>query len=98
MLGSPINKILQEVEVNDAISPVNTPRIATNILKRVVEHRVNRGNSGKNLIKLGSNECTKVAHLCALYQTTLQTLTQLKLDILTGKKYFVLIILIYLYK
>lgn len=51
-----------------------------------MEHRSGRSGSAKCLIKLGSNECTKIALLCALYQTALGTLTQLRLDILTGRQ------------
>ncbi|KAK6625595.1 hypothetical protein RUM43_005894 [Polyplax serrata] len=87
VVGSPLNSILQTVEVSDGMSPVNTQSITASILKRVVEHRGNRSGGSKNTLKLGSNECTKIAHLCALYQTTLGTLTQLKLDILTGLCY-----------
>ncbi|EEB13316.1 ubiquitin-protein ligase, putative [Pediculus humanus corporis] len=87
MLGSPLQKILSDLEMNNSISPTNTPRTATNILKRVVENRGGRNSSTKALIKLGGNECSKMAHLCALYQTALRTFTQLKLDILTGLCY-----------
>lgn len=88
VLGAPLTKVLEDIDRNEAYSPPpNTPSIATNILKRVVEHRSGRSGSAKCLIKLGSNDCTKVALLCALYQTALGTLTQLRLDILTGLCY-----------
>lgn len=60
---------------------------SSNILRRALDHRANRTNAAKHLRKLGSPECTKVALLCSLYQTALATLTQLKLDILTGLCY-----------
>lgn len=86
MLGTPLNKLIQEAEENDLVSPTQSQRVPTNILKRVVENRVSRSNTTKIFIKFGSNECTKMAQLCALYQISLGTLTQLKLDILTGAK------------
>ncbi|XP_026282026.1 ubiquitin-protein ligase E3B [Frankliniella occidentalis] len=59
----------------------------TNIIRRALENRVNRASSAKSYRKLGSPEFTKVALVCSLYQTTLSTLTQLSLDILTGLCY-----------
>lgn len=38
--------------------------------------------------KLGTPDFVKVAHMAALYQTALSTLTQLRLDILTGNNYY----------
>lgn len=38
--------------------------------------------------RLGSPETTLVALTCNLYETALATLTQMKLDILTGNAYF----------
>jgi ubiquitin-protein ligase E3 B len=57
---------------------------SSNILRRALDHRANRANAAKHHRKLDSPECTKVALLCTLYQTALATLTQMKLDILTG--------------
>ncbi|XP_045532186.1 ubiquitin-protein ligase E3B [Pieris brassicae] len=53
-------------------------------IRRAIEARTNRGNSNKNYRKLGSPDCTKVALICSMYHTALQTMTQVKLDILTG--------------
>lgn len=58
----------------------NTP---SNLLRRALE-RTNKTNASKYR-KLGSPDCTKVALLSSLYQTALGTLTQLRLDILTGR-------------
>lgn len=44
-----------------------------------------RSNTSKNFRKLGSPDSTKVALICSMYHTALQTMTQVKLDILTGK-------------
>nr|CAD7429603.1 unnamed protein product [Timema monikensis] len=57
---------------------------SSNLLRRALDHRTNKANAAKHHRKLGSPECTKVALLCSLYQTALGTLTQLRLDILTG--------------
>lgn len=59
-----------------------------NIFRRAfLEARSNRNNSNKNYRKLGSPEVTKIALICSLYQSALHTLTQMKLDILTGLCY-----------
>lgn len=62
--------------------------VGTNIFRRAfLEARTNRNNSNKNYRKLGSPETTKISLICSLYQTALHTLTQMKLDILTGLCY-----------
>lgn len=58
---------------------------AGNIIRRALESRSKSTNQLKILYRVGGNECTKVALVCSLYQTALDTLTQLRLDILTGK-------------
>ena len=47
------------------------------------------GTSGKSsgLVRLGSPECTKAALVCAMFQSALQTLSQLRLEILSGLSY-----------
>lgn len=60
--------------------------VSTNIFKRAfLEARTNKNNSNKCYRKLGSPETTRIALICSLYHTALLTLTQVKLDILTGK-------------
>ncbi|XP_049867026.1 ubiquitin-protein ligase E3B [Pectinophora gossypiella] len=54
------------------------------IIRRAIEARTNRANAHKNYRKLGSPDCTKAALICSMYHTALQTMTQVKLDILTG--------------
>ncbi|KAJ0180720.1 hypothetical protein K1T71_004124 [Dendrolimus kikuchii] len=54
------------------------------IIRRAIEARTNRSNSNKNFRKLGSPDSTKAALICSMYHTALQTMTQVKLDILTG--------------
>lgn len=59
--------------------------MGANIFRRAfLEARTNRNNSTKNYRKLGSPEATKIALICSLYQTALHTLTQMKIEILTG--------------
>ncbi|KAK9513093.1 hypothetical protein O3M35_001362 [Rhynocoris fuscipes] len=68
---------------------------ATNFIRRALDSRINRVNSGRQLkLKVGSTDCplTKVATVCTLYFTALNTLTQLRLDILTGLCYQELIL------
>lgn len=55
--------------------------------RRALDGRMNRVNSGRqSKLKVGSSDCplSKVATVCTLYYTALNTLTQLRLDILTG--------------
>ncbi|PZC84657.1 hypothetical protein B5X24_HaOG204205 [Helicoverpa armigera] len=54
------------------------------IIRRAIEARTNRSNANKHYRKLGSPDCTKTALICSMYHTALQTMTQVKLDILTG--------------
>ncbi|XP_063241461.1 ubiquitin-protein ligase E3B isoform X2 [Bacillus rossius redtenbacheri] len=72
---------------HDVESPGFSAGTSGNILRRALEHRSNRTSASKHQRKLGSPECTKVALLCSLYQVALGTMTQLRLDILTGLCY-----------
>jgi hypothetical protein len=53
---------------------------------------VSAGSSGRNLVsvKLGSPECMKAALVCSMFQSALQTLSQLRLEILAGLCYQVI--------
>ncbi|XP_011307352.1 ubiquitin-protein ligase E3B [Fopius arisanus] len=84
-----IGKSLTEIVEKEVIITDNNQSTSnTNIFKRAFfESRGNRNNSTKNWRKLGSPETTKIALICSLYQTALHTLTQMKLDILTGLCY-----------
>ncbi|KAJ8725864.1 hypothetical protein PYW08_004047 [Mythimna loreyi] len=64
-------------------TPVQSHNPAT-IIRRAIEARTNRSNANKHYRKLGSPDCTKAALICSMYHTALQTMTQVKLDILTG--------------
>lgn len=56
-----------------------------NFLKRAFESRSNKANVHVNSYRwLGSPDVYKVMLVCSLYHTALNTLTQMKLDILTG--------------
>lgn len=74
-----------EKEVPPPVEQQSTSSISANIFRRAfLEARTNRNNSTKNYRKLGSPEATKIALICSLYQTALHTLTQMKIEILTG--------------
>lgn len=60
---------------------INNP---ASFIRRAIEARTNRNNASKNFRKLGSPDSTKAALICTMYHTALLTMTQLKLDILTG--------------
>lgn len=61
-----------------------------------MEARTNRNNNTKNYRKLGSAETTRIALICSLYQIALHTLTQMKMEILTGKYWQIYTYIIYL--
>lgn len=61
-----------------------------NLFKRALERSTTKSTPGKTnkpWRKLGSIEVSKVAIVCAMYHAALQTLSQLKLDILSGLCY-----------
>lgn len=75
-----------EKEVPPPVEQQSTSSLGANIFRRAfLEARTNRNNSTKNYRKLGSPDATKIALICSLYQTALHTLTQMKIEILTGK-------------
>ncbi|XP_046427763.1 ubiquitin-protein ligase E3B [Neodiprion pinetum] len=86
LIGSPLSELVEK-EMQYQPDQQSTS-IGTNIFRRAfLEARTNRNNSNKNYRKLGSPEATRIALICSLYQTALHTLTQMKLDILTGLCY-----------
>ncbi|KAG8042714.1 hypothetical protein G9C98_005354 [Cotesia typhae] len=86
LIGLPLVEIVEK-EVPSPPEHQSTS-VGTNIFRRAfLEARTNRNNSNKNYRKLGSPETTKISLICSLYQTALHTLTQMKLDILTGLCY-----------
>lgn len=63
---------------------------AGNLLKRALERTSSKSaqnKASKPWRKLGCTEISKVAIVCAMYHAALQTLSQLKLDILSGLCY-----------
>ncbi|XP_046964892.1 ubiquitin-protein ligase E3B [Vanessa cardui] len=90
LLGVPLKEMLdagitgeEGAGPSQPSTPVQTSNPAS-FIRRAIEARTNRGNSSKNFRKLGSPDCTKVALICSMYHTALQTMSQVKLDILTG--------------
>lgn len=80
-----LRQVVAEVAVPDPV--LSAPAASSgsnlsNIMKKVLE-RPGKGNGAK-YIRLGSEQSTRVALMASLYHTALTTLTQLKLDILTG--------------
>ncbi|KAK4876027.1 hypothetical protein RN001_012449 [Aquatica leii] len=80
--------------LSDLVKDVEPPAVATtshnrthNFFKRAIESRVNRTNVQRSYRTLGSSEVHQIVLLCSLYYTALNTLTQLRLDILTGLCY-----------
>uniref|UniRef100_A0A146L582 Ubiquitin-protein ligase E3B n=1 Tax=Lygus hesperus TaxID=30085 RepID=A0A146L582_LYGHE len=87
MVSPLLGSLLDEVTI-----PVidNQPPPSSNFLRRAIDARINRVNTAKQpRYKIGTPDCplTRVAKVCALYFTALNTLTQLRLDILTGLCY-----------
>lgn len=90
LLAAPLKEMLEAGitgEEGAGPSQPSTPVQSHNpaaIIRRAIEARTNRGNSNKNYRKLGSPDCTKAALICSMYHTAMQTLKQVRLDILTG--------------
>uniref|UniRef100_A0A0A9Y2C9 HECT-type E3 ubiquitin transferase n=2 Tax=Lygus hesperus TaxID=30085 RepID=A0A0A9Y2C9_LYGHE len=87
MVSPLLGSLLDEVTI-----PVidNQPPPSSNFLRRAIDARINRVNTAKQpRYKIGTPDCplTRVGKVCALYFTALNTLTQLRLDILTGLCY-----------
>ncbi|GLV32551.1 uncharacterized protein CBL_00739 [Carabus blaptoides fortunei] len=91
LLGNTLSELVEGVESPSvADSPAHQGTfapLATSIFRRALESRVNKVNTQKYHRFLGSPEVRKIVLLCSLYQTALNTLTQLRLDILTGLCY-----------
>ncbi|XP_034942891.1 ubiquitin-protein ligase E3B isoform X2 [Chelonus insularis] len=92
LMGQPLMEIVEK-DIPMILSDQNhqnnqSSSTGTNIFRRAfLEARTNRNNTNKSYRKFGSPETTKIALICSLYQTALHTLTQMKLDILTGLCY-----------
>ncbi|XP_078045060.1 ubiquitin-protein ligase E3B [Augochlora pura] len=86
LIGQPLTELIEK-EIPPTVEQQSTS-VGTNIFRRAfLEARTNRNNNTKNYRKLGSPETTKIALICSLYQIALHTLTQMKMEILTGLCY-----------
>ncbi|KAM0725175.1 Ubiquitin-protein ligase E3B [Formica fusca] len=87
LIEQPLTEFVEK-EVPPPVEQQSTSSLGANIFRRAfLEARTNRNNSTKNYRKLGSPDATKIALICSLYQTALHTLTQMKIEILTGLCY-----------
>lgn len=88
LLGRFLAKVVNAVEPPQVSnSPIHNSHFSgTSFLKRALESRSNKVNVQKTYRSLGSPEVHRVVVICSLYHTALNTLTQMQLDILTGKK------------
>lgn len=78
--------------------------VSSNIVRRALDRRLTSGTSvgsgglrGGGIRKLGSREVSTVAMVCSMYYSAITTLSQLKMDILTGKFYIYLLLIYYFY-
>ncbi|XP_049776175.1 ubiquitin-protein ligase E3B isoform X1 [Schistocerca cancellata] len=86
MVSALLGHVLEEAEPPESSDGVTQAVGGTGLLRRaLLEHRGACHSAGRN--RLGSAECSKVALVCSLYQTALATLTQLRLEVLTGLCY-----------
>lgn len=86
-LGNLLNQLVDGVEQQNIIQTANEQNHLSgpsNLIRRALESRTKTSNQLKIQYKLGGNECSSIALICSMYQTALDTLTQLRLDILTG--------------
>lgn len=86
-LGEYLANIVQGVQPPPVANPSHSlQHCGTNLIRRALEARSNRTNMQSNNYKsLGNPEVFRVMFISSLYHTALNTLTQMKLDILTGK-------------
>ncbi|XP_050304811.1 ubiquitin-protein ligase E3B [Anthonomus grandis grandis] len=61
--------------------------VGGSFFKKMLENRGNKTSTMKSYRALGSPEVHRVVLICSMYHTAFHTLTQLKLDILTGLCY-----------
>ncbi|XP_076627960.1 ubiquitin-protein ligase E3B isoform X2 [Colletes latitarsis] len=86
LIGQPLTELIEK-EIPPSLEQQGTS-VGTNIFRRAfLEARTNRNNNTKNYRKLGSPETTRISLICSLYQIALHTLTQMKMEILTGLCY-----------
>ncbi|XP_017769365.1 PREDICTED: ubiquitin-protein ligase E3B [Nicrophorus vespilloides] len=86
LLGDFLSGMVKGVEAPKA-STSPSHNSTANFLKKALESRSNKTNSIKTYRTLGSPDVHRVVLICSMYHTALNTLNQLKLDILTGLCY-----------
>ncbi|KAL0272582.1 UNVERIFIED_CONTAM: hypothetical protein PYX00_005501 [Menopon gallinae] len=88
-LGETLKKIVKTLEEpsTSQTSPPNTLSDIFKFVKRKLENKGNKYNSTKCKIIINSKENILIAYSIALYHIALVTLTQVRLDILTGLCY-----------
>lgn len=85
-----LGDLLKEINVNFERIEFQAPSLAStsNLLRRALERSSTRTNLNKSAKvawrKLDSPEVIQVSRICAMYYSALNTLSQLKLEILTG--------------
>ncbi|XP_022906806.2 ubiquitin-protein ligase E3B [Onthophagus taurus] len=88
LLGNYLSEMVKDVSLPQvAASPTTSHFSGANFIKRALESRGNRANTQRVYRSLGSPEVYRIVLLCSMYHTALNTLTQLRLDILTGLCY-----------
>lgn len=86
IIGESLNDLVANSEpIGYNLSPTQNIFGSGNFLKKVLESRTNRTTTQKHYRALGSPEVHRIVLICSLYHTALNTLTQLQLDMLTGK-------------
>lgn len=78
-------------ELSIGYEKVDFPNVqpgSTNVFKRALERSSTKaattGKANRPWRKVGSEDVTRVAMVCGMYHAALSTLSQLKLDILSG--------------
>ncbi|KAM7312029.1 ubiquitin-protein ligase E3B isoform X2 [Ixodes scapularis] len=89
VLFSPLVDVLSTADTTgsqaDATVPSSPAGSASNLLKKALERASSGRTCSVQYRRLGGPETTTVALTCALFETALSSLTQLRLDILTGE-------------
>ena len=103
-----VSRLPEVPSIPDAAASLHAPPTSTgpkNMLKKALERTkaaaaatsstvvITTSASSSHHTKLGSPECMKVALICSMYQHALKTLSQLKLEILSGLCYQNLLLL-----
>ncbi|CAH0555010.1 unnamed protein product [Brassicogethes aeneus] len=90
ILGNYLSELVAGSEPPQPVTSPSNPNnlfLNSNLFKKVLEVRGNRANVQRSYRALGSPEVHRIVLICSLYHTSLNTLTQLHLDILTGLCY-----------